>query len=92
MKESENILPQDGEAIYLENIFDKQQCTQLFNVLISDIHWQQQEIKMFGKLIQNVSVQDGQTIDITQLAVGAYNVVIKSDGLTKETESLIKMK
>lgn len=52
MKESENILPQDGEAIYLEKFFDKDQSTKLFNALKSDIQWQQQEIKMFGKLIQ----------------------------------------
>lgn len=46
----------------------------------------------YGSLVQTSKVIEGQTIDISKLPVGSYNILIKTDGLLPETETLIKMK
>lgn len=47
---------------------------------------------MFGGLIQESYTSIGSTVDISQLPVGAYNILIKTKGFPNETETLIKMK
>lgn len=47
---------------------------------------------MYGGLIQTTTVDEGQAINISQLPVGIYTVIIKTEGLKTESESLIKMK
>ena len=63
------------------------------NINNQEIHDINIEIySMFGNLLQKTIVSEGQSIDISKLPVGVYNVLIKTDGLKTETESLIKMK
>ncbi len=45
-----------------------------------------------GGIVKSVTIDEGQVIDISQLPVGMYNVLIKVDGLKTQSESLIKMK
>jgi hypothetical protein len=45
-----------------------------------------------GNRISAQSVEEYQAIDISDLPVGVYNVVIKTEGMTTEYEQLIKMK
>jgi hypothetical protein len=47
---------------------------------------------IYGGLIQRLNVTENESIDISQLPVGVYNVLIKTEGSNKESESLIKMK
>lgn len=57
--------------------------------------FQNLEIEIYsinGSLITRLSVNEGQQIDISQLPVGLYNVVIKYNGMKTQSESLIKMK
>lgn len=46
----------------------------------------------FGDHVLNATIVEGQTIDISQLPVGVYNVVITVDGMSAESEQLVKMK
>ena len=46
-----------------------------------------------GVLIQTIyNVYEGKSIDVTQLPVGVYNVLIKPKGSPTESETLVKMK
>jgi alkylated DNA repair dioxygenase AlkB len=45
-----NLLPKDGEALFFPHYFDKTDSDRLFHSLFNDIHWQQDQIKFFGKL------------------------------------------
>lgn len=47
---------------------------------------------LYGALIKSSEIYEGQAIDIANLPVGVYNVVIKCEGLQTETQRLIKMK
>ena len=46
-----NLLPFDGTVNYFGQIFTDKQSQTLFQVLMNNIQWQQDEIMMFGKLI-----------------------------------------
>jgi hypothetical protein len=45
-----------------------------------------------GNLIQNTTIMEGESVDISNLPVGIYNVLIKTDELHIESETLVKMK
>lgn len=45
-----------------------------------------------GGLIKTVSITEGQPIDISELPVGVYTVLIRTEGLRTEAKSLVKMK
>ncbi len=47
---------------------------------------------MYGSLIQTAYVSEGEAIDISELPVGIYNVLVETNGSQHEMESLIKMK
>ncbi len=47
---------------------------------------------LYGNLIATQTITDGSRVDITQLPVGMYGIVIKAGNNTLETEQLIKMK
>jgi hypothetical protein len=47
---------------------------------------------LYGSLISTQMVNEAQAIDISALPVGVYNVLIKTEGLKAESETLIKMK
>ncbi len=44
-------LPKDGEVVYYENIFLKEQGIRFFNNLMQDVEWEHDELFMFGKKI-----------------------------------------
>jgi hypothetical protein len=63
------------------------------DIEIQDLQSMQVEIyNIYGGLIQKVTAEEGQSIDISQLPVGVYTVLIGSEGNNPETETLIKMK
>ena len=47
---------------------------------------------MFGSLVSETSTSSGEKIDISNLPVGAYKLLIDCDSFESESESLIKMK
>lgn len=47
---------------------------------------------IYGALLLSENVSEHQYIDISELSVGAYTVLIKADGLRTESKTLIKMK
>lgn len=49
--EPENLLPQDGIAIYHGVVFNEQEATLICNKLFETIPWKQDEVLMFGKMI-----------------------------------------
>ncbi|MDZ4666913.1 MAG: alpha-ketoglutarate-dependent dioxygenase AlkB [bacterium] len=49
VKESNNLLPKDGEVIYYANCFNLAQSERLFEALNTQIEWQQDTIKIYGK-------------------------------------------
>ena len=66
---------------------------QQMDIEIQDLQSMQVEIyNIYGGLIQKVTAEEGQSIDISQLPVGVYTVLIGSEGNNPETETLIKMK
>jgi len=46
-----NLLPKDGSAAYMPNVFDPNNCSTLFTSLRTTLKWQQDQLFMFGKLI-----------------------------------------
>lgn len=46
-----NILPKDGEVLFFPNYFSKADSDRLFKSLIDSILWQQDQIRIFGKMI-----------------------------------------
>lgn len=46
-----NILPKDGEVLFFPNYFSKADSDRLFKSLIDNILWQQDQIRIFGKMI-----------------------------------------
>ncbi len=46
-----NILPCDGELYLIENFFSSIESKQIYTTLLEEIDWQQYQIKMFGKMI-----------------------------------------
>lgn len=46
---SDNILTRDGEVFYLPEVFDHSSSAQFLSVLLNEIHWQNDEVKVFGK-------------------------------------------
>ncbi len=51
MLESQNILPYDGEVYYEKCIWDKLKAENLFREMQQHLHWQHDELMMFGKKI-----------------------------------------
>ena len=51
MLESQNILPYDGEVYYEKCIWDKPNAENLFREMQQHLHWQHDELMMFGKKI-----------------------------------------
>jgi alkylated DNA repair dioxygenase AlkB len=49
LKVAENLLPQDGEAYYIAEIFNEDASAVFFKALLEEIPWQQDEVKVFGK-------------------------------------------
>src|SRR6478672_2157264 len=45
----ENLLPNDGTAMYFGKIIDKTKADEYFEVLINTIPWQQDEVIIYGK-------------------------------------------
>lgn len=50
-RSSENVLPKDGEALYYPRFFSKKDADRLFKALYEQTLWQQDQILMFGKKI-----------------------------------------
>lgn len=48
---NQNLLPYDGEVHYAKNIWDYANASQLLEVMMNDLHWQHDELIMFGKKI-----------------------------------------
>lgn len=46
-----NLLPQQGEVYYFPNNFTEDKSQQYFNLLLKEVNWKQEPIKIFGKLI-----------------------------------------
>lgn len=46
---TENILTRDGEVFYIPDVFEQNTSAQFLAALISEIHWQQDKVKIFGK-------------------------------------------
>jgi alkylated DNA repair dioxygenase AlkB len=46
-----NLLPKDGSAAYIPNVFDPTSCSTLFASLRATVDWQQDQLFMFGKLV-----------------------------------------
>jgi alkylated DNA repair dioxygenase AlkB len=46
-----NLLPKDGTATYIPNVFEPNSCLTLFTALRATLNWQQDQLLMFGKLI-----------------------------------------
>ena len=51
MLDSQNILPYDGEVYYGKCIWDKLKAENLFREMQQHLHWQHDELMMFGKKI-----------------------------------------
>lgn len=51
MIENDNLLPYDGEVIYIKNVLNKIQSNQYFQTLLDEIKWENDEVMMFGKKI-----------------------------------------
>ncbi len=51
MLESQNILPYDGEVYYEKCIWDKPNAENFFREMQQHLHWQHDELMMFGKKI-----------------------------------------
>lgn len=49
--QASNLLPSDGGAEYLQEIFDQSQCANLFQILSQTVDWQPDQLWMFGKKI-----------------------------------------
>lgn len=47
---SQNILPNDGEVFYIPDFFTKKESYIFYNALLNGIEWQQDKIKLFGKV------------------------------------------
>jgi alkylated DNA repair dioxygenase AlkB len=47
--QSENLLPLDGEVFYFGKVFSSDMSSHLQEQLLSEIDWQQDEVKVFGK-------------------------------------------
>lgn len=48
---TQNLLPFDGEAFYINNIFNKIESEDYFNALMKEIKWENDQVMMFGKTI-----------------------------------------
>jgi alkylated DNA repair dioxygenase AlkB len=46
-----NILPFSGEALLYENLFSREESCRIYEHLVTTIHWKQEPIKMFGKMV-----------------------------------------
>ena len=51
MLDSQNILPYDGEVYYEKCIWDNLKAENLFREMQQHLHWQHDELMMFGKKI-----------------------------------------
>ncbi len=51
MQHVQSILPHHGEVRYYRNFFDKEKSDLWFNVLLSEIRWKQEPVKIFGREI-----------------------------------------
>src|SRR5690606_12446198 len=51
MLSHKNLLPFDGNAIYIPEVWSAESSGLNFNILLSTICWQQDEVMMFGKKI-----------------------------------------
>lgn len=49
--DSNNLLPYDGEAIYLGRILDAKEANDYFDRLLNTIHWENDQANIFGKII-----------------------------------------
>lgn len=49
--ENRNLLPYDGEVIYIGKILSRKSANDFFNILLSSIPWKRDEVKIFGKHI-----------------------------------------
>jgi alkylated DNA repair dioxygenase AlkB len=49
--ENENLLPFDGEVTYTPCLFSNEKSRELLTVLLNEIDWQQDEVRIFGKTI-----------------------------------------
>lgn len=47
---SQNCLPKGGEVFYWPDFFTKEESVFFYNALLNGIEWQQDEIKLFGKI------------------------------------------
>jgi len=50
-KQLNNLLPYDGELYYLPHYLDNEKANQLFDLLFTEITWQHDRVKIFGKTI-----------------------------------------
>jgi len=46
-----SLLPKDGSATYIPDVFDPNNCSTLFTSLRTTLEWQQDQLFMFGKLV-----------------------------------------
>lgn len=47
----DNLLPFGGEVYYFPGVIDRQQADLYFNILLSEVRWKQEPIRLFGKEI-----------------------------------------
>jgi alkylated DNA repair dioxygenase AlkB len=47
----QNLLPCDGELFKIENLIPPKEAKQIYEQLLKEINWQQYQIRMFGKMI-----------------------------------------
>lgn len=83
--------PNDVFAIY-PNPAASQFYVQYQNKAVAEINKVSVALySMEGNLIRNFNTHVGEAIDVSELPVGPYTVIISADGLDPETEILIRM-
>ncbi len=45
----QNLLPKDGEIFYFPDFYNKHESELFYKVLLANVEWQQEKIKLFGK-------------------------------------------
>lgn len=50
-KEIANLLPKDGWVQYYSQIWDEDQCAVMFDALLQSLHWETDQLVMFGEVI-----------------------------------------
>lgn len=84
-----NLLPANGEVYYLGCVFEKMMSDEIFNKLMNEISWEQDRVKIFGRIIETkrkVAWYGDEPY------VYKYSNIVKTAILWNETLRKIKLK